>query len=299
MPRVVYGDVLFAVNFIMNALILWGTSRFTGTAAPAARIASASAIGAAYALAAVWLQAAWMESVWAKVLVVLVMVRVVFQVRGAGQVLRLTGYAVSFSFMVAGATMAVWATTAGPGAWAHPVKWWALGAAAMLAAGGARSVAGLFRRRYALGGGCMSVEIGLCGAITGVTALLDTGNHLEDPITGAPVLVAEYEAVKGIIPADARQAVASGDPEAVAAAVAGTPSPAFSSRFRVLPFSALGEAGGLMVGFRPDSLVIEHGGRRYDRSGAVVAVCRGPLSPDGSYQALLHPGMMEGILEPG
>jgi stage II sporulation protein GA (sporulation sigma-E factor processing peptidase) len=289
----VYGDVLFAVNFIMNAIILWGTSRLVGARAPAGRIVLASGIGAAYALTALCLDTAWAESLGARILVAWVMVFVAFPGRTFWQLLRLTGYVLSFSFMVAGAGLAVWAAGAGTGAWIHPVKWWALAAAAMLAAGGARSMAALFGRKRSMGG-CMEVEISLGGETAGVTAFLDTGNRLEDPLTGDPVIVAEYNAIRRIIPAEVREAVASGDAEAVAASA----SPVFSSRFRVLPFSALGEAGGLLIGFKPDSLVIERGGRRYERAG-VVAVCKGPLAPDGSYQALLHPRMIEGTPEPG
>jgi len=154
-------------------------------------------------------------------------------------------------------------------------------------------VGGLLRRRRCLGPALMNVEVGLDGVTTGFTAFVDTGNRLEDPVTGEPVLVAEYAAVSGIIPAEVRGAVAAGN----LVAVAETPGSSFAARIRVLPFTTLGQSNGLMVGFRPDSLVVECDGRRYARNGTVVAVCNGPLSPEGSYQALLGPLILDGILE--
>ncbi len=291
----IYGDILFLVNFLMNSLVLWATSRLAGCGATWVRIAVASVLGSGYSLAAAWLGLPILESVPAKALVAVVMACVTFRPKGTGQVLRLTAYLLSMSFMAAGATMAVWAASWGTRGWAYPLRWWALALAIPIAAAGAKTAASLIKRRYSPGNACMNVEVGLDGAVTGFTAFVDTGNRLEDPMTGEPVLVAEYDAVRGIIPQEVREAVATGN----LVAVAQVPGSSFASRIRVLPFSTLGEAGGLMIGFRPDSVVLEYEGRRYERNGTVVAVCRGPLSPEGSYQALLNPCILEGITEPG
>ncbi|MGE5484959.1 MAG: sigma-E processing peptidase SpoIIGA [Ignavibacteriales bacterium] len=291
----IYGDILFLVNFVMNSLILWGTSRFAGASVHRARLALAAALGSAYSLMAAWLDLPVLESIPVKAIVAAGMVGMAFRPRGSGQLIRLTGYFLSMSFLAAGATMAVWAASWGPRGWVYPLRWWALAVAVALAVAGSAALSRHLRSRRCLGPACMNVEIAFGGLKTGLTAFVDTGNRLEDPVTGEPVLVAEYDAVKGIIPPGVRQAIAAGD----LIAVAGAPCSSFASRIRVLPFSTLGEARGLMVGFRPDSVVVECDGRRYSRSGTVVAVCRGPLSPEGSYQALLNPCILEGIMETG
>ncbi|MCR4399010.1 MAG: sigma-E processing peptidase SpoIIGA [Firmicutes bacterium] len=295
MAEYVYGDVLFAINFAMNALILWGTSRFTDTRAPATKIAAASAVGACYSVAAAWTGSPAMESAWAKLIVAFVMVVIAFGARNAQRWIRLTACAVTFSFLVAGATMAAWAASYGTRAWVYPLKWWALAVATPLAVSGARSASGLLKRRRQLDAGRLRVRVVLDGAVAEMTGFVDTGNRLADPVTGDPVLVAEYSAIRALIPEGVRDAVASGD----LAALACSSNCRFLSRMRVLPFTTLGEDRGIMIGFRPDSIVVECKGREYAPTRGVVAVCRGPLCPDGLYNALLHPDILEVVTETG
>jgi len=293
MAGYVYADVLFAVNLAMNALVLWGAARIMGVEVKWWRLVAAAALGALYAVAGLYLESTPMESVPARVVVGLIMTRLAHTPRAIGEWIRYSAYVLSMSFMTAGAALAVWASTAGAGAWVYPVRWWVLALAPLIAVTGVRLVTNGVLRRAMLKGAVFQIEIHLAGRMVALAAFLDTGNRLEDPLTGSPVVVAEVEAVSSLFPEDVAKALRLGDIAEATDAVQAVSDGVFQRRLRVLPFSSLGEAGGIMLGFRPDAVVIATGRNKRIHKGVVVALCRGPLSHDRQYRALLHPALME------
>ncbi|HHV62300.1 MAG TPA: sigma-E processing peptidase SpoIIGA [Firmicutes bacterium] len=126
-----------------------------------------------------------------------------------------------------------------------------------------------------------------------VNALIDTGNRLRDPITGAPVIILEYSAVASILPGEVRRVFGlldAGDLAAITDIMANSP---WSSRFRVIPFASIGKEKGMLIGFRPDEVRIVEGDRRASTRNAVVGIYTQRLSAEGGFRALLHPEILE------
>ena len=69
----------------------------------------------------------------------------------------------------------------------------------------------------------------------------------------------------------------------------------WAPRLRLIPFSALGTKGGLLLAFRPDVIEVMHGAELIRTSQAVVGIFPGELSGDGSYRGLLHPDILAEI----
>ena len=122
--------------------------------------------------------------------------------------------------------------------------------------------------------------------------LLDTGNHLRDPLTDAPVIVAEYQQVQNILPKAfcemyEKSVETQGDAswDALLASSEGL-------RLRLIPFRSIGEENGMLVGFKPDCVIIEENEREKRLSGAIVGLYAHALSGDQTYGALLAPEMM-------
>ncbi|NPV52478.1 MAG: sigma-E processing peptidase SpoIIGA [Firmicutes bacterium] len=126
-----------------------------------------------------------------------------------------------------------------------------------------------------------------------VNALIDTGNRLRDPITGAPVIILEYSAVASILPGEVRQVFDLLDTEDLAAITDIVANSSWSSRFRVLPFASIGKEKGMLIGFRPDEVRIMEGDRRASTRNAVVGIYTQRLSAEGGFRALLHPEILE------
>ncbi len=112
-----------------------------------------------------------------------------------------------------------------------------------------------------------------------LTALIDTGNTLSDPVTGQSVLVAERASLAPLFP----QGQGPGPQD--------TRDPAgglermnqrWPGRFRLLPYRAVGTDRGLLLALRLDRVAL--GGE--ERAGVLVALSPNPVSDGGNYQVL-------------
>ncbi len=105
-------------------------------------------------------------------------------------------------------------------------------------------------------------EIRLC-------ALVDTGNHLTDPISGAPVSVISKRA---------------------AGSMASCLRP---EKYHAVPYRSVGQPGGILPAYELPEMSIEEAGRTIRREGVIIAICDAGISSKSDYQMLLHPGLLE------
>ena len=98
-----------------------------------------------------------------------------------------------------------------------------------------------------------------------VTAFLDTGNHLTEPVTGKPVSLLWGGELRGLA----------------------------MESFGVccIPFRSLGEPNGLLYAVRASRMVIHMDGWRQNIENPYIAISKEPLSQNGSYQMLLNEKM--------
>lgn len=112
---------------------------------------------------------------------------------------------------------------------------------------------------------------------TELLALLDTGNSLYDPITLSPVILCQWDALP--LPEPLLQAALHQDPSAL---------PRLSKAFphlhlQLLPYTDISGKRILIYAYRPKKLLLDG----LERQG-LVGLSLQPLSPDGRFQALLH-----------
>ena len=114
-----------------------------------------------------------------------------------------------------------------------------------------------------------------------LTALVDTGNTLTDPVTGRPVLVAEGEKVRALFPPDGGP-----EPEELrdpAGALARLSAGEEGKRWRLLPYRAVGVSCGLLLALRTDGVRVGE----TDYGAILVALSPTPVSDGGGYSALI------------
>lgn len=112
------------------------------------------------------------------------------------------------------------------------------------------------------------VEIMQDGKRISLQALLDTGNVLCEPINGRPVSIIEKvlydEAYHDILP----------------------------QHCLVIPYHSIGRRHGLLCGTQIEELVVWRGKEPHIHQNAVIALYEGKLSPNGSYQMILHSSLL-------
>lgn len=293
---VVYLDVLLLLNFCMDFLLLWTAGRVQRRATPLWRLLLAAALGGGYASCMVLRLPQWLWSPPAAILVSLLMLALAYPYGGLRAFLRLTGAFYLAACAAAGAALAAAALmqkSHWPGSLIS-VRWVALLMALPVALIVSRRSYTALRRAWSRDSFRARLQVEAAGRRTALTALIDTGNDLTEPLSGLPVVVADYRALTVLLPERLRQAwnAAPDRPEQVLQRLSGaSDTDGWLRRLRLVPFSSIGRRGGLMLGFRADRVVLEHSGRRISGQ-AVVALSCGDISGNG-YQAVVNPALLE------
>ena len=129
------------------------------------------------------------------------------------------------------------------------------------------------------GGELASARLTLGERTCRLTALVDTGNTLTDPVTGRPVMVAEGERLSGLFPSgECPTARELSDPVSALERRGGK-----DGRWRLLPYRAVGVSHALLLAVRVDGARI--GGEDY--GPLLVALSPTPVSDGGGYSALI------------
>lgn len=112
------------------------------------------------------------------------------------------------------------------------------------------------------------VEVAQQGRKLTLKALLDTGNGLREPISGRPVSIIERDVYDNLC----HQTI--------------------QERYRVIPYHSIGKEHGILQGTEVDELIIWREDEPYVQKKAVIALYEGKLSGNGSYQMILHTGLL-------
>lgn len=299
----VYADLLFILNLVVNATILWAAGKLAGVATTAGRIWSAAALGAAYALAYALLPLfpglGALFTLPGKLVAALIMVAVAYNPAGYRSFIRLVAYTFALALLLAGSALGV-SSLAGE-TWLRPggvlllggVKGWALGLAVVVGLLLAMVSREWLQRRGWRDLLCLPAEIVFGRERVVVQALLDTGNQLRDPLSRSPVMIVEYEVLRPVLPVEVRDLFERpGEPDLDLVAENLGDSP-WRARFRVIPFASLGSRHGLLLGFRPDEIIVHGRGQAMGTSNVIIGIYNHSLCPEGSYRALLHPDILK------
>ena len=136
------------------------------------------------------------------------------------------------------------------------------------------------------------IEITCDSTTVQLIGLIDTGHSLADPLTGAPVIVAEGEALRPLFPIGLQPDLASlaaGDLTPVSSLTADSN---WATRFRMIPFSSLGQSHGLLAGFKADRVRLLLPEPVEVPTQTVIALSDQRLDPSGAYRALLPPVLL-------
>ena len=299
---VIYLDQVLMGSLVMNYAILWVVARFTSSGSGHLRLLGAAALGSFYSVAVFMPGLAGLLTFWHKALVSLLIVYLAFGWRNPRNFITCLGCFYLTSFTLGGAVWGFLALLQGSTVANQAADYWAA-ADQYVWYGVLPSLATCWligkkwplfmRRRSAEHAFGVGLTISILGRQARVPAMVDTGNHLTDPLTGRPVIVVEYSALSDILP---REFYSGHDNQEgvrnLSALLESLGSSPWAARFRPIPFRSLGLDHGLLPGFRPDSVLIEQGEQFLRTKDVVIAVCNRPLHEQGYYRALVNPVLM-------
>ncbi len=295
---IVYVDVLFVVNLLINYILLKASAILSKAKANRYRMLLGAFLGACYAVLIFFPDFSVIYSMLFKMLVSMLIVASSFafySIKGYIRTLFIF-YMVSFGF--GGCVLGVFyfsdvgaklGAIYSNGVLYFNLPWTVLATAGLLFYFATKIFSYFSGKSLKIGSLRKKLYISFENNTAEVTALMDTGNSLVDPLTLTPVIVAEYKHLKNLFSEDVRLSLdqlESGNITWIISDIVQKGIPA-----RLIPFTSLGKSNGMLIGFVPDKAEIHDscGVRVLDK--CVVGIYSKSLSKDRSYGALLNPYM--------
>ena len=272
----VYGEVLFAENFITGAVILVLTGRLRGVKTGKWRIAAGAAMCGIYAFI-LFVPLNWPVALAGKLLFSAAVAVAVFGSGTWRSILKTAGAFYIVSFLMGGVTIALMYILNVPGMTGNGsfvlkgVTFFQITAGVTVTWYLGSRLAELLRENVIRRRVIRRVTVRISGNEWEMNAMIDTGNSLNDPVTGWPVAVLSKDAAEEICRVcDSEQ----------------------FTKFSAIPYRTAGRAG-IMFGMRPDALVID--------GSCVTDIILGfsernfaPWRGTEKYNLLLHQQFLEG-----
>ena len=287
METAVYVDVLLVLNYVTTAALLAATAKLLGIEIQRRRIVGAALLGAMGSLAIFLPFMGFFPLLCYRIL--LSGAIVIAALPWAGWVQLVKGWAMFFAvnFFFAGVMLGIWMLFAPSGMiYYNGIVYFNINPVMLLAStAAAYALLGLARRLSRAGripGTKCRITVTLDSKSCSLDGLIDTGNSLYEPFSGAPVFVCPLGAVKGILTRELAGAIRGEDLE-LAAIAAGR-------RIRMVPYAAMGSRGTLPA-LRVDELIIHSGGNSYTAQLCYMAISSERIG-EGGRVAILNPDLL-------
>ncbi|MDP2892590.1 MAG: sigma-E processing peptidase SpoIIGA [Bacillota bacterium] len=289
MLKTVYIEYVLIDNFIMNFLILRLAAEICGKIKKHKRIALSSAMGAAYAAVAFIPGFGFLYILPVKIAVSAVMAAVAF---GWGGIRHFTaGFAafIGVTFVFGGAALGL--AYALDGSVQNGVIYFdgtsyrALVISGIVSIVLVAAIRRAAREAKAKGGYMYPLKLVYGGKSIFLESYLDTGNMLCETVSNLPVIIAEYDRIKRVLPHWMGKSMFDDSFNQRTAKTLGI----FEKKLYLLPYAALGKKG-IMLGIKPDLLEIYMEGS-WRKVEAVLGITRYPLQ--GGMEALLNPKLID------
>ena len=117
-------------------------------------------------------------------------------------------------------------------------------------------------------------------------AMIDTGNLLKEPITNTPVIVVEKTLLYDTFPKellDNLDSILGGDFDKLSEKI----KKDYQSKLKLIPFSSLGKQNGMLIGIKPNYIIIKKQEEEIKKENVIVGIYQHSLTKRGEYRALI------------
>ncbi len=282
-----YLDIIFLENIFMNSIILLATGVILKDEIKIIRTFISSTIGSIYAIIIYTSNMAIYSNFFLKLLLSFVIVYIAFKPPNVKSFLKhlIIFYLTSFTFGGVAFALLYFVSPKdilfqdGVLIGTYPIK--------MILAGGIlgfiiitisfKNIKSKMTRRD------MYCNVKICDKekSTQITAIIDTGNFLKDPISKMPVVVIEKNKLFDIFPSNIL--------ENISKIINGNDIDLgqYSSRIRAIPFKSLGKENGLLLGIKMDEIQLEYQDINCKVHNVIIGIYNGVLSRTGKYSGLV------------
>lgn len=295
----VYAEYLILENFIINYIILYVTKKFTRSETSIIRLITAALIGAVYTLVVFYPSLRFMTRFLVKFSISVLIIIVAFNPVKLNRFVKLitTFYVVSFIF--AGAALALFYFTQTNTILERGVFYISDFPAKILALAVILSwilikyTWGYIQIKINKSKIFIPITIKYNEQEISITALLDTGNSLKDPISESPVIIVQFSAIRELLPTEIQGIFTKYQENNLGMISKIMTKNCYNMKFRLIPYKSLGKENGMLLGFKPDKVLINEDDEQRVIKDIIVGIYNSKLSNDEKYMALLHPEVLD------
>lgn len=290
MDTYVYVDVLFLINFCMDFLILYSIGAFFKRKSRKLRLVLGAGFSALAYCLTLFTKLGHVSNILAGVAIIAGGVLISFLPLKFREFALLTLAAYVTAFLLGGACMAVYYYITGAKRLPDAFPFIFLAAATAVSYAFIKFISGKIKKSALEKQVFYTLKITLGGANVSVKGLVDTGNSLIEPVSGAPVIISEFTSIKGCLPEKLQMLFSGEEENDLERLLESFTECNMNDRLRMIPYRSVGKKNGMLVGFRPDKVVIMDGASERTAGSVVIGICNGSLSRgDCSFQALINP----------
>jgi len=302
---IVYMDLIFLVNFLLDGAILVGTARTRKLPGVWWRLLFAAGIGACYVLLLFVPALSFLFTFLMKGAISLLMLWIAFGFISLEQYMRNAGTFYLISFAAAGGIYGIhYFLQSAPefwnGIWFNRTGgirvYSEMGLLFVLTVFGGllllfKTVFNSAKRKEEISVHLAQVEVRIGESVMVCTGLVDTGNQLYDPLTRTPVMVMEAGEWGDQLPSGWLKLIQTLEVEQIVSAM-GEQDFAWQDRLRLVPYRGVNRSTQFMLAIKPDKVVITYNENVWESKKVLVGLDGGSLCNDGSYQAIIHPALV-------
>lgn len=304
---VIYGEYLFLENFITGAIILILTGKIAGIQPKKSLLLLGSSLCGAYSFILFWTALPPWLALLIKFAFSIIVTFLVFQVKRIRQFSKIVLVFYLVSFLMGGITIGAMyffgysGITQNASVYMDHVTYLNVVLGCLITYIGLSIFSDFIKGRLNREKTTVDVEIELEDKTATLKGMVDTGNFLQDPLTGSPVLIITADGAKKLLPEElVEEAVGVGKMLAIYENLMKT---SYANRIRMIPYQSIGEERGYLIGVRPDKIHITTKDRNLEHGtisvpdGVVLAIYKGLFAgknPGEDCSVLLHPSIIEG-----
>ncbi|SDC74393.1 stage II sporulation protein GA (sporulation sigma-E factor processing peptidase) [Paenibacillus sp. UNCCL117] len=297
---VVYLDIIFLMNVLIDGTLLWTTAWSRKLRFRLWRLLTAAAIGGSYAIFLFFPPLGFMYTFLVKFLFSLFMLWTAFGFGGLQHFLRNLGAFYMVNFVAAGVVVGcMYARLSAPELLSGILLGRGLTGTLTLIAVGIpvavwiyRVVVQALKRKQELASLMAKVDVHIDCVASSCTGLIDTGNQLYDPLTRTPVMVMEASQWGEWIPEAWMEKIRRAEVDQIVSAI-GMDSFIWQDRLRLVPYRGVNRSTQFMLALKPDKVIITTEQGQTETLKVLIGLDGGRLSSDNAYQAIIHPSLVQ------
>lgn len=288
----IYLDVVLVENLIMNYIILYATGIILKINIKHIRLIISSLLGAIYSIIAYMSVLEIYSSIILKIILSVVIVYISYNPQNVKQLWKHILIFYMTSFVFGGAAFALIYivrpqeifTKNGLFLGTYPLKTILLGAiiAFFVIITSFKIVKSKISKKDMF---CL-VKVKINNKEIETKVMIDTGNLLKEPISNTPVIVLEHTLLYDCIPKEILnnlEKILGGEFSNVPEEIKNQ----YISKLKVIPFSSLGKQNGMLMGIKPEYIIIKNEEQEKKINNVIIGIYNKSLTKRGEYRGLI------------